>query len=172
MKHYYQKRSNTLTKIGLIILLGYLILFVWSFYGHSSNHDSNTGGLLLSPVVSLPVQPREEVKADEPKDEKTLIKEEIRTVFGQDYDRAMKLLTDPRCHENLALDPNAVNDNTTWGGKGQDIGIFQISTYWQGFDNHSVKFLKNYKVNIRIAKQIFDESGSFKMWTCGKYLKI
>ena len=86
-------------------------------------------------------------------------------VFGQDAPKALKLL---EC-ENPKLDPNAVNDNEKSGlGKGQDIGIFQISNFWQRTQN---KFLHNWKVNIEIAHQLYLENGkSFKLWTCGKQL--
>jgi hypothetical protein len=83
----------------------------------------------------------------------------------------MLLLTGDKCHENKALNPNAVNDNTTWGGVGQDIGVFQINTDWQGVTNKA--FLTDPVINIRIAYNIFVRSGySFKLWTCGKVYKI
>jgi hypothetical protein len=111
-----------------------------------------------------------------PTDLQAEIKAEIRRVFGEDYDKAMTLLQGKgsgTCAENKHLNPEAINDNTTWGGVGQDIGIFQINTHWQGFNQNSVRFLKNYKINIQVAKQIFDESGgNFSRWTCGREFKI
>ena len=66
---------------------------------------------------------------------------------------------------------NAVNDNTTWGGKGRDIGIFQINTFWQKMYNE--KLLMDPAINIRIAYKLFKDNGfSFKLWTCGKVYGI
>ena len=88
--------------------------------------------------------------------------DEIKKVFGKDSNRAFKLL---QC-ENGKLNPDAVNTNTD-GSK--DFSVFQVNNRWQGVQG---KFLLNWKVNILIAKQIFDESHSFKMWTCGQKLGI
>jgi len=62
--------------------------------------------------------------------------------------------------ENRTLDPTKQGPTNDWG-------IFQIH-----YPSHKVpiKFLKNWKVNILIAKQLFDESGtnpwiaSFNCW--------
>lgn len=95
------------------------------------------------------------------------IKQEITTVFGVDSAKAFKLLS---C-ENHALNPLAINDNTKWGGIGQDIGLFQINTIWQGVSNKA--FLFDPSINIRIAHNIYVRDGySFKLWTCGKDLRI
>jgi len=91
----------------------------------------------------------------------------IKQVFGSDSDKAFELLTSPTCHENRSLDPDAVNVNTD---QSQDVGIFQINTKWQGVQP---KFLRNWQVNILIAKQLYvDDSRSFRAWTCGKELGI
>jgi len=90
----------------------------------------------------------------------------IKQVFGTDSDKAFELLTSPTCHENRTLDPDAVNVNADGS---RDYSIFQIDDRWQGVQG---KFLLNWKVNVLIAKQLFDESHSFKMWTCGQALQI
>ncbi len=95
-----------------------------------------------------------------------MIKEYINSVFGTDAPKAMLLLS---C-ENKGLNPLAVNDNTTWGGVGQDIGIFQINTIWQGVSNKA--FLYDWKINVDIAHNIYERDGSFKLWTCGRKLSI
>jgi ABC-type transporter Mla maintaining outer membrane lipid asymmetry permease subunit MlaE len=88
-------------------------------------------------------------------------------VFGDDAPKAFRLL---EC-ENHALNPNAVNDNTTWGGIGQDIGVFQINTVWQGVSNKA--FLYDWRTNVDMAHNIYIRDGSsFKLWTCGKHLGI
>lgn len=91
----------------------------------------------------------------------------IKEVFGSDSDKAFKLLS---C-ENHALNPKALNDNTSWGGIGQDLGIFQINTVWQGVSNKA--FLYNWRINIDIAHDIYVRDGKqFKLWTCGRKLGI
>jgi len=96
---------------------------------------------------------------------------EIKLVFGSYSDKAFQLLTSPVCHENGKLNPQAVNDNTSWGGVGKDYGIFQINDKWQGVSN--TNFLTDWHINIRMAWNIFQRSGySFKMWSCGKVLHI
>ena len=90
----------------------------------------------------------------------------IKQVFGTDADKAFELLTSPVCHENRSLDPDAVNLNSDGS---RDYSIFQVNDRWQGVRG---KFLLNWKVNVLIAKQLFDESHSFKMWVCGQRLGI
>lgn len=109
--------------------------------------------------------------------EQEQIRQEIKEVFGKHYNRAILLLqgdpSNPKCPrgENHEFDPNAVNDNTKWGGLGRDWGVFQINDYWQGVTNTA--FLTDYKINIRLAYSIFERSNyTFKMWTCGKVLGI
>lgn len=99
------------------------------------------------------------------------IQDDIRAVFGDYADDAMRVL---EC-ENKRLDPEAVNDNTTWGGVGRDHGIFQINDYWQGFrhDGKAKQFLQDPAINIRVAWRIFEDEGySFQKWTCGRTLGL
>ena len=107
------------------------------------------------------------------------IEADIKSVFGKYYPQAMILLKGKpgdSCAENKSLNPNAVNDNTLWGGVGQDIGVFQINTKWQGVTNTA--FLKDPAINIRMAWRIFVNQG-YKFgvqptagWTCGRYYGI
>jgi hypothetical protein len=90
----------------------------------------------------------------------------VREVFGPDTDRALRLLA---C-ENAQLNPRAVNaiGNTPAGSR--DLGLFQINEYWQQTE---ARFLLNWKLNVLLAKQLFDESGgSFRLWSCGQRLGI
>ncbi len=94
------------------------------------------------------------------------ISEEIDQVFGKDANQAFKLLS---C-ENHALNPSAVNTAGNYPVGSRDIGIFQINEYWQKVN---AKFLFNPDINIRMAHQIYEESGnSFKMWSCGRRLGL
>ena len=95
----------------------------------------------------------------------------IKEVFGIYSDRAFDLLQNPVCHENINLDPFAVNDNTTWGGVGRDRGIFQISSYYHPGVSDACAF--DYKCNIDYAWRMFQNDGyKFTRWTCGKVLGI
>lgn len=91
--------------------------------------------------------------------------------FGEHADKAMKLLTDPRCHENGKLNPRAVNDNRTWGGKGRDRGIFQINDVFHPTVTDDCAF--NYRCNIDYAWRMYkNDNYSFKRWTCGRALGL
>jgi hypothetical protein len=99
----------------------------------------------------------------------------IRYKFGKDASKAFLLLqgngSPNSCAENRNLDPNAVNDNTWWGGVGRDVGIFQINDVF-----HPVKALNldhDWKANVDYAKRMFDrDGGTFsKRWTCGGWYK-
>lgn len=99
-------------------------------------------------------------------DPKNLINQEIREVFGKDSDKAFRLLS---C-ENASHNPDAVNTAGNFPKGSRDIGVFQINEHWQATQG---KFLFNPSINIRIAKQLFDENGkTFHLWTCGRRLSI
>lgn len=90
----------------------------------------------------------------------------IKQTFGDDAPKAFQLLG---C-ENSSLNPHAVNTAGNFPKGSRDLGIFQVNEYWQGVN---AKFLLDYKINVMIAKKIFDDDGgSFKMWSCGRRLSI
>lgn len=120
------------------------------YYNRSVAYAQTIKGLTMTPELS----------------EHDQIVNYIKQVFGIHSTDAFKVLS---C-ENHALNPNAINDNTTWGGRGQDIGVMQINNSWQGM---STRFLKNWKINIEAGFQIYKESGyNFHLWTCGRNLEI
>lgn len=95
------------------------------------------------------------------------IHQEIQDVFGQYAPKAFALLD---C-ENHSLNPNAMNDNTKWGGVGRDWGVFQINDVWQNIGNPA--FLTDYKINIRVAWRIYANAGyNFHLWSCGQRMGI
>lgn len=98
------------------------------------------------------------------------VEEYIKYVFEEDADKAFLVLKgkgDGTCAENRGLKWDAQNHNSDGS---TDIGIFQINTKWQKIQ---AKWLFNWKVNVQIAHQLFEESGkSFKLWTCGKVYGI
>lgn len=90
----------------------------------------------------------------------------INEVFGKDASNAIKVFT---CESGL--NPRAYNDNTSWGGVGHDLGVAQINDHYQMVTNKD--FLYDYKINILMAKQIFDKWGhNFHAWTCGRKLGL
>lgn len=106
--------------------------------------------------------------------EKELLIAEIREVFADHADDALKLLTAKECHENLSLDPKAININDD-ELHSRDLGLFQINEYWQGFRHQGKadQFLLDPHINIRIAWRIYEDNNySFSQWTCGRELGI
>jgi len=148
-----------------------LLLIPVCYFGHmaASNslpcYDSNATVKCISPIASnayantIKTQPEVSI-APSP------IKDEIKQVFGNDADKAFKLLS---C-ENGRLNPNAVNTAGNYPAGSRDIGVFQVNEYWQKVN---AKFLFNPAINIRIAYQIYKDDGySFHMWTCGRKLGL
>jgi len=100
-------------------------------------------------------------------DDKRVIADEVRAVFGTHAEDAFKVL---QC-ENSALNPKAINTAGNYPEGSADVGVFQINEYWQKVGNRN--FLTDYKINIRIAWNIYSRDGySFKLWSCGKRLGI
>ncbi len=107
-----------------------------------------------------------DIKVEVKTPEQQEIADFIRATFGKDADKAFQVLS---C-ENASLNPDAVNTAGNFPAGSRDIGVFQVNSYWQDVNP---KFLFDYKINVMIAKKIFDDSGrSFKMWSCGKRLGI
>lgn len=111
----------------------------------------------------------ERVRAEVVYVEPQTIEDFIKYTFGPDADKAMLLLKgqgEGTCAENRHLNWDVQNYNADGS---VDIGVFQVNSYWQKVQP---KFLYNWRVNVLIAKQLFDESGSFKLWSCGKWYGI
>lgn len=106
--------------------------------------------------------------------EREEIENYIREKFKEDADKAFLLLKgkgEGTCAENRNLDPNAVNDNTWWGGKGKDYGIFQINSHYHPV--FKLNLHKDWKANVDYAYRMYLNDGrTFKRWTCGKVYKI
>lgn len=102
------------------------------------------------------------------------IEQYIKQVFGKHSWKALTLLRGrgpSGCAENRGLDINAMNDNTTWGGRGRDWGLFQINDYY-----HPVKELNidtNWRANVNYAWRMFkNDNYSFRRWTAGRCMGI
>ena len=88
----------------------------------------------------------------------------IESVFGSYSGKAFLVLQGKNCAENRYLNPAAIHTDNDGS---QDIGIFQISTKWQGVTNKA--FLMDWKTNVDMAWVIFRNSGyNFHLWTCGR----
>ena len=96
----------------------------------------------------------------------TEIEADIRAVFGEHAEKALKVLS---C-ENASLNPKAVNHNKD-AAHSTDYGVFQINDHWQGVSN--THFLTDPSINVRMAWNIYKRDGySFKLWTCGRKLGL
>jgi len=148
-----------------------LFLLPVIYFGHMA--EGQRKGNFVSPLsadantrIYVPVTPIPTAIIQSPVEPHNEITEEINQVFGSSAPKAFKLLS---C-ENHALNPNAVNTAGNFPVGSRDIGVFQINEYWQGVN---AKFLFNPDINIRMAYQIYTESGnSFKMWSCGRRFGI
>ena len=95
----------------------------------------------------------EVVEAQEPQKLPTIahgpIEEEILEVFGEEhFGKALKVF---KCESGL--DPKAINKANPNGTI--DVGIPQINTV----HGIAIKWLENYEIAIRVAKQLYDEQG-------------
>lgn len=161
---FHNNKGTFRSVIVLTFIMAIVFAFGMKWQGKTNQVESLT--VRLAKAESKPI----EVVYIEP----STVESYIKYVFGNDAPKAFMLLkgdgSKDACAENRTLNPDALNDNTSWGGKGKDWGVFQINDKWQGVQS---KFLLNYKVNIQIAHQLFEENGkSFKLWTCGKVYGI
>jgi hypothetical protein len=150
------------------IKMGTRLLFLFFLIMILGNFQRNTR-VIVSPLPEVEAWEIEAIPTVTPTPYS--VQEDIKQVFGKYSDKAFLVLQGKECAENRKLNPEAVNDNTTWGGVGRDWGVFQINDHWQGVSNTA--FLKDPRINIRIAWNIFERSGyKFTRWTCGKHYKI
>jgi hypothetical protein len=147
----------------LFVAGAFIALLVWAlFHGHALAYD-RAHPLLVPEFQAININPG----TLSPTNQYEQIRDYIIQVFGKDAPVFLNILQNPKCSENRGLRPAVINDNRSWGGIGVDVGIGQVNAQIHGI---AVKWLKNWKVNILISKQIWDESGS-SAWTCGRYLK-
>lgn len=83
-------------------------------------------------------------------------------VFGDDYEKAFEIVN---CESKW--NEKAFNDNTTWGGIGQDRGIWQINNV---FHPVSDECAYDYKCSTTYAFRMYtNDDQTFRRWTCGNY---
>ena len=162
----YERQYKRKVNLGkaLLVLLIYAVIYG---QGKMQNED-----LLVEAQNKPPeVQVVEKVVYEVP----NTPEEYIKWKFGDHADKAFLLLkgdgSPNACAENRTLDPKAVNDNRTWGGKGRDRGIFQISDYYHPSVSDTCAF--DFKCNIDYAYRMYiNDEHSFRRWTCGRYWGI
>jgi len=87
--------------------------------------------------------------------------------FGSDAWKALKVLS---C-ENKTLNPEALNDNTLWGGVGKDRGFWQINNVFH--PSVSDACAKDVKCSTDYAYRMYkNDNYRFTRWTCGKNLNL
>lgn len=140
-------------------------MLLTTIVGYDVAHTPHVKAVENTPAPVATIQPTEQPKYDNE------IEAYIHEVFGKHAEKAMYLLEgNGICGENHNLNPNAVNDNTTWGGVGRDCGVFQINDVYHPF---TCEQLKDYKTNIDYAYRMFkNDNYTFVRWTAGRCLGI
>lgn len=155
----YRSKRKEHWKINLVA--GIILLLTLTLAGMYVRKEAIEQAWAEEPLQSPYVAEVTTVKTELTEKEK--IEQYVKEVFGDYYPQAKRILD---C-ENHARNPKALNDNTKWGGRGKDWGIFQINDSWQGVTN--VAFLTDYKININMAYNIFKSWGyNFHAWACSK----
>lgn len=104
--------------------------------------ESSTQRIEITPTPSPTIIPPTPTPTQS---QSQLIEEEIRLVFGEAGETAVKVA---RCESSL--NPQAKNKTSS------ARGLFQIMQSWHGIDQ---KWLFNPHINILVAKQLYDEQG-------------
>lgn len=154
------------------------IMVVTSIVGFDIAHAPKT--LAVEQGASASVRGQYETEGESPVEQTKITKLEIiededtiegyiRQKFGNGADDALVVLQgtgEGSCAENRHLDPQAVNDNTTWGGVGQDVGYWQINNVYH--PTVTEECAKDVKCSTDYAYKLYKERGDFSAWTCGR----
>lgn len=143
----------SITKRAISALL--LIFFVGlPLYGQLLKNTEVQAQELISPESDVKVTLSPTPTATPTPSLPDSIEQEIREVFGQYADEALKVA---KCESGFK---NVSNEGMN-RDKSVDAGVFQVNS----IHGISKKWLLNHQINIRVAKQIFDESHqSWKHW--------
>ena len=168
------KTKTNLTNLAIALLLAILFCVVDAQLAKNQKVEAKAEAPKPTEAPNPTEVPKVAKAKEAPKTQKEEIEAYIREIFGKDADKALLLLKgkgEGSCAENRNLDPNAVNDNTWWGGKGRDWGLFQINDAYHPV--FKLNLHKDWKANVRYAYQMFVNDGySFRRWTCGRYYGI
>lgn len=88
------------------------------------------------------------------------MKQYVYDKFGDDFERAFSIIN---CESKW--NAKAFNDNTVWGGVGQDRGIWQINNKFHPVSDDCAY---DYKCSTDYAYRMYkNDNYSFERWTCG-----
>ena len=148
------KLEPHLLAVSLIIII-LTVIGGESVYRYRQNHRRS------DPAVPVCLAFQSEGRSAEEKAQKTIrssrptreeIEREIEAVFGEEADLFKRIAW---CESRF--DPDADN--------GSDTGVFQINRVHQ----IAPRWLRNYKINILVAKELFDRQGTLpwrSSWKC------
>lgn len=105
-------------------------------------------------------QEKEELEVEVSSDLKEKIIKEIKLVFKDKAPEAIKIISCENNPDKPNYDPYRININKN--ASSLDYGIFQINSLWERV--YGSEFKKNWKENIKVARKIFDRSGSWQHW--------
>ena len=89
------------------------------------------------------------------------VKQYVYEKFGDDYPKAFKII---ECESRWNL--RALNNNETWGGIGQDRGLWQINNKFHPISDSCAY---DYKCSTDYAYKMYKNNNySFIRWTCGR----
>lgn len=130
------KYHASLSMLGLSLLMNFMQAFSYMI-------DTANAKDLISPAPSDPTIVKEITKTEyvEPQ----TVEAKIISAFGKDAELALEVA---RCESGL--DPRATNKTSS------ARGLFQVMQSWHKIDQ---KWLYDADINIKVAKQLFDESG-------------
>ena len=112
-------------------------------------------------VLTAPTPPQATPTPQEPQTPR----EYIRYKFGEHADKAFQIV---ECESTW--NERAFNDNTTWGGVGQDRGLWQINNAYHPVSDACAY---DYECATDYAHRMWiRDSKTFTRWTCGDYYNI
>lgn len=170
---------NDKLKQELIYIIAFLLFVAFVGFDIQNGKDVDIPDTRAMEVLQTPKptlestpEPQKGIIIEEVKKDYT-IEEYIKVKFGKDADKAFLLLKgkgEGTCAENRTLNPNLINDNTTWGGVGIDRGYWQINSFFH--PEVSDECAKDVKCSTDYAYKLFKQRGNFSAWTCGRYYGI
>ena len=151
------KRSKVMGNGCFAILMIFYLLGVSTTLWLTKTSYNVSGEVTRAYAKEVELVKIEEVEVVEVKE--PTIEDKVKEYFGADSDWAITCMQS----ENSTQNPRAENWNV---GGSVDIGLMMVNAYWHcnklGYapmDNTCIEELKNVDTNLRVAKQILDDSG-------------
>lgn len=144
--------NNLVTNIFITIML------VTALVGYDIAHTPTTSASEPTPTTLPTLIPTPTAK---PLVFDSLAKQYVYDKFGDDYPKAFKIID---CESKW--NTKAFNDNTAWGGIGQDRGIWQINNVFHPISDECAY---DYKCSTDYAYRMYkNDNFNFSRWTCGR----